>query len=88
MRLRGGGMERKDRGEEWIIRLRQRKVRVERNESANRATDGAPPLTKLLHLLFKKYCRDLQGNIGNILQYLFISFILFVAQESNDKDAT
>lgn len=61
--------------------------RTEAEEGESRE-EWAPPLTKLLHLLFKKYCLDLQGHIGNILQYLFISFILFVAQESNYKDAS
>ena len=42
-----------------------------------RGTDGAPPLTKLLHPLVLKYCLDLRGDIGNILQYPFISCILF-----------
>lgn len=38
-------MERKDRGEKWIIPPRQREVRAE-NEYANCATDVAPTLTE------------------------------------------
>lgn len=44
MRLRGGGMERKDRGEEWIITAAGESG--ERHERERWAPDAEPALTK------------------------------------------
>ncbi len=60
-------MERKDEGEEWIIPLKQRKVRAE-NKHANLATDVAPPLTELLCSLRFKI---LSGHAGRHINFTY-----------------
>lgn len=82
MRLRGGGKERKDRREKWIILLRQREVRAEPGMSMQ--TRRRMWLRHLLNYSVLKYCLDTQGDTGNIQG----TFFWLQQQKTNNVDAT